>query len=589
MTAPPVPPDDPTRDVTRVARLLALDPAGLGGVWLRGPAGEARDAVLARLRAAWPADTPWRRLPLQIDDERLQGGLDLAASLAAGRPVHSTGLIEQARGGVLLLPMAERASAGLVARLAAAVDTGALLLALDEGVDADESLAAPLAERLALVLRGDVMPAEPGPSPERTFDPAAARATLATIPFDADAVEALCAAAQALGLDSMRPAWQAWRLACLSAACEGRDRVTQDDAEFAARLVLAPRARALPQAPAEPEQEPDQAPAPNAAETPPPPADAAASPPTDPAPEPPAEPGESAIQTDQLVAAALAALPPDLLARLAAGKARRSSAGAGRMGTSVASRSGGRPVGARRGLPRDGARLDLLATLRAAVPWQRLRREAREAADLPPASTRLLLRRDDLHVRRLRRPQPTTTVFVVDASGSQALHRLAEAKGAVELLLADCYVRRDQVALIAFRGKRAETLLAPTRSLVRARRALSALPGGGGTPLSQGIAAATELALRLQASESGRAQLVFLTDARANIDHAGQPGRERAMQDALGAARRLASTGVRSLLIDTSPRPQAPARALAQAMAGHYLALPLGQARALSAAVQSLT
>ncbi len=587
MTSPAVPNDD----LDRVARLLATDPAGLGGVWLRGPAGEARDAMLARLRAAWPADTPWRRLPLQIDDERLQGGLDLAASLAAGRPVHSTGLIEQARGGVLLLPMAERASAGLVARLAAAIDTGTLLLALDEGVDADESLAAPLAERLALVLRADAMPPDPTPSPERPFDPAEARATLATIPFDADAVEALCATAQSLGLDSMRPAWQAWRLACLSAACDGRDRVGQDDAEFAARLVLAPRARALPQAPAE--AEPDPAPAPDPSEATPPPADAASSPPsepgTEPSTEPPAEPGESAIQTDQLVAAALAALPPDLLARLAAGQSRRSSSGAGRMGTSVASRSGGRPVGARRGLPRDGARLDLLATLRAAVPWQRLRREAREAADLPPASTRLLLRRDDLHVRRLRRPQPTTTVFVVDASGSQALHRLAEAKGAVELLLADCYVRRDQVALIAFRGERAETLLAPTRSLVRARRALSALPGGGGTPLSQGIAAATELALRLQASEAGRAQLVFLTDARANIDHAGQPGRERAMQDALGAARRLASTGVRSILIDTSPRPQAPARALAQAMAGHYLALPLGQARALSAAVQSLT
>jgi magnesium chelatase subunit D len=416
-----------------------------------------------------------------------------------------------------------------------------------------------------------------------------------------EAVEALCAAAQALGLDSMRPAWQAWRVACLSAACEGRERVAQEDAEFAARLVLAPRARALPQAPQEqaPEQQAqeevqDDAPA---AGDPPDPPDMP--PPQDlDAPRPEAEPPDatpqtpqtpSGIQPEQIVAAALAALPPDLLARLAAGTGRRGGAGAGRKGVSVASRSGGRPVGARRGLPRDGARLDLLATLRAAVPWQRLRGEARAQAGLPAPSTRLLLRRDDLHVRRLRRPQPTTTVFVVDASGSQALHRLAEAKGAVELLLADCYVRRDQVALIAFRGERAETLLAPTRSLVRARRALSALPGGGGTPLSQGIAAATELALRLQASEAGRAQLVFLTDARANIDHAGQPGRERAMQDALGAARRLASTGVRSLLIDTSPRPQAPARALAQAMAGHYLALPLGQARALSAAVQSLT
>ncbi|MGY0195772.1 magnesium chelatase subunit D [Leptothrix sp. BB-4] len=603
----------PAEDLDRIARLLAVDPSGLGGVWLRGPAGEARDAVLARLRAAWPADAPWRRLPLQIDDERLLGGLDLAASLSAGRLVHGIGLIEQARGGVMLLPMAERASPTLVSRLAASLEAGSVLIALDEGQDAgshDEALARPLAERLALVLVLEQVleqvlderagspsdPADPVASDE-PFDAADARAALARIPFDADAVEALCTAAQALGLDSMRPAWQAWRVACLSAACDGRERVGQDDAEFAARLVLAPRARALPQMPAEdaqadppPSGEPAEAPPPDT----PPPENLDA---PEPDPAPPSEPTEqnepatAAIQPDQLIAAALAALPPDLLARLAAGKGRRGGAGAGRKGVSVASRSGGRPVGARRGLPRDGARLDLLATLRAAVPWQRLRREAREQAALPPPSTRLLLRRDDLHVRRLRRPQPTTTVFVVDASGSQALHRLAEAKGAVELLLADCYVRRDQVALIAFRGTGAETLLAPTRSLVRARRALSALPGGGGTPLSQGIAAATELALRLQAGSSGQAgqaQLVFLTDARANIDHAGQPGREQAMQDALNAARQLAQTGVRSLLIDTSPRPQPPARALAQAMAGHYLALPLGRARALSAAVQSL-
>ena len=75
-----------------------------------------------------------------------------------------------------------------------------------------------------------------------------------------------------------------------------------------------------------------------------------------------------------------------------------------------------------------------------------------------------------IRILRFQQKSETATLFVVDASGSAALNRLAEAKGAVELLLADCYVRRDRVALIAFRGTTAELLLPPTTSLVRARR-----------------------------------------------------------------------------------------------------------------------
>ena len=75
----------------------------------------------------------------------------------------------------------------------------------------------------------------------------------------------------------------------------------------------------------------------------------------------------------------------------------------------------------------------------------------------PPSSDRLEVRRDDFRIVRFRQRIGTTTVFAVDASGSSAMHRLGEAKGAVELLLADCYVRRDQVALLAFRGPGRDT------------------------------------------------------------------------------------------------------------------------------------
>ena len=132
----------------------------------------------------------------------------------------------------------------------------------------------------------------------------------------------------------------------------------------------------------------------------------------------------------------------------------------------------GKPLGARRGDLRRGARLDVLATLRAAAPWQPLRRREQAAT-----VARVLVRRDDFRMKRFRERTETTAIFAVDASGSSALHRLAEAKGAVELLLAQCYVRRDRVALLAFRGRGSELLLSPTRSLVRAKRSLAGLPG----------------------------------------------------------------------------------------------------------------
>ncbi|RTL45714.1 MAG: magnesium chelatase subunit D [Burkholderiales bacterium] len=552
----------------QAAWLLAVDPAGLGGLCLRGGASPARDALLAGLRQALPPGTPWRRLPLQVDDDRLLGGLDLGLSLAAGRPVMQTGLLAEAAGGVVLLPMAERAEPGLAARLAAALEPGATplcIVALDEGQSPDESLPASLLERLGLIATVTA-DAPPGPLP----DLAAARQRLSAVSCDDATVQALCATAAALGLASMRTAWHAWCAARAAAALAGRTEVAQADAELAARLVLAPRARALPQSP---EAEPD---------APPPPPD------TSPAQEPPPAEGDADVDVrelqEQTLAAAQAAIPAGLLESLA-GAASPQGGGGGRRGAPAKPAQSGRPLASRRGTLRAGQRLDLLATMRAALPWQRLRERERDQQGLPPAGARLLLRRDDFHLKRYRRPQETTTVFVVDASGSQALNRLAEAKGAVELLLADCYVRRDRVALLAFRGAGAELLLPPTRSLARARRSLASLPGGGGTPLAAGLEAAWLLGCGVQARDGGRAVLVFLTDARANIARDGSPGRTQAAQDALTVAARLRAEGLASLLIDTSPRPEPAAMALAQAMGARYVPLPHGQAAQVHGAV----
>jgi magnesium chelatase subunit D len=286
---------------------------------------------------------------------------------------------------------------------------------------------------------------------------------------------------------------------------------------------------------------------------------------------------------DMLVAAAAAALPAGLLAGLSAAAGRASVASQGRAGAPRQAARRGRRIGTRPGDPRSGGRLDIVETLRAAAPWQRLRRRGEDAS---PAR-RVEIRREDFRLVRFRQETATTTLFVVDASGSTALNRLAEAKGAVELLLADCYARRDQVSLLAFRGSRAELLLPPTSSLVRAKRSLSALPGGGGTPLAAGLDAA--LAAAEAEKRRGRTPtLVLLTDGRANVARDGAGDRARAEEDALAAARLARAAGVAAVLVDTAPRPRPFARRLAAEMGARYLLLPGGEAAgALAGAVRS--
>ena len=285
--------------------------------------------------------------------------------------------------------------------------------------------------------------------------------------------------------------------------------------------------------------------------------------------------------------AARAALPAGLLEALKLGQASTSrSPTAGRSGQVKHNRLRGRPSGVRRGEPRAGARLNVIETLRAAAPWQAVRK--RELGADAARAARIQVRREDFHVTRFQQHGETTTVFVVDASGSAALNRLAEAKGAVELLLADCYVRRDRVAVLAFRGKTAELLLPPTRSLVRAKRSLAGLPGGGGTPLAAGIDAALALADAIQ-RRGETPILVLLTDGRGNIARDGAPGRQRAGEDALAAATQVRLAGVTALLLDTSPQPQPAAQQLAAAMGAGYLPLPYAGAAALSTAVRLAT
>jgi magnesium chelatase subunit D len=647
------------------AALFAVDPAGLGGIVVRAGAGPARDAWFAAVRSLLPEDSPVRRVPLHVTDGRLLGGIDLPATLRAGRPIAERGLLADADGGVLVLAMAERMAPTTAAHLCAVLDTGVVALerdglavraasrvgvvAFDEGLEPDERPPPALLERLAFwialpprgasaafapaasELVGDAGGHGPAGGGARAgaaasasaaaAEPAwptraavaAARERLAQVRVDGATLEALCGVARTLGVDSLRVASLALRAARAAAALAGRDHVDADDATLAARLVFAPRARRVPDTPEQPDAPPP----------PPPPESHEGSGDTDVDATPPKElpPLE-----DLVLAAAQAAIPAGLLDALKIEALRGRARTSGQSGAVQRSGLRGRPGPSRRGEPRGGARLNVIETLRAAAPWQRIRRaqaggggargpasagagadahggtnaragtnphaaanaRARPAAARAVTRERVLVRVEDFHVTRHLARAETTTLFVVDASGSSALHRLAEAKGAVELLLADCYVRRDRVAVIAFRGQRADLLLPPTRSLVRAKRSLAGLPGGGGTPLASGLEAAAALLEGVQ-RRGGTPSIVLLTDGRANVARDGAPNRSRAEQDSLAAARRIRAARVAAVLVDTAPRPQPFARELATALGAHYLPLPHADAATLQRAVQAVS
>ena len=596
--------EDALYDALLAAALFARNPTRFGGIKIAASAGPVRDRYLDFLKYCLGPEFLSRKLPLNIADDRLFGGLDLSATLQAGRPIFNRGLLAEVNGGLLIVPMAERLSRGLAARIAAVMDRRRVcvqregfatesaadfgIVLLDERVADDEQVPAELVDRITFQvdlegfsyrsledaiglfevgLRDDGMPVQADPSE-----------------LDDGIIHALCTTAMALGVDSLRALSAAKRVSEQSALWFSRLTVTPEDAAIAARLVLAPRATRCPVEPEETSSEPQ------------PPADCAPSDndrtqteqdpvndKSDPALDEPTS-LENLNDLDEVVlGAAKAAIPAGLLSQLLSGQTLRGrGSGSGKSGVQQKGGLRGRPLGVRSGLPSGRARLSVIDTLRAAAPWQKLR-----AGPTRYPLSRVKITADDFRIQRFKARTETTTIFAVDASGSSALHRLAEAKGAVELLLADCYVRRDQVAVIAFRGKRAEVILPPTRSLVRAKRSLSGLPGGGGTPLALAIDACLQLAHSI-ARRGETPLIVMLTDGKANVGRDGEPGRERAQLDAVRAAQQVAMCGFTAMVIDTSPQPSEAAQKIATEMHARYLPLPYAGAAEVSRFVKAM-
>ena len=522
--------------------LLAIDP-GLGGIRFRARSGPVRDAL--------PLPDAVRLHPATGDDA-LHGGLDLTATLAAGRAVARPGLLS--RPGPLLLTMAERCPPALAAQLAQHLDAvPRALILLDEGTK-DEAPPASLTERLAFsidltdVALGDI-----------TITPKA-NASAVHVRVSHDQIAQIASIANACGIDSARAPLMALRAARAHARLMGRDRVTDDDLTAACTLTLAHRATRVPEV----EEPQDDAPPEKQDQDKNENADAP-------------DVALPDLPDELLLDAVRALIPDDLLARLAAQKVR-----AGRGDGTGAARKGnrrGRPQPSRQGTLQGDARIDVVATLRAAAPWQTIRQ--RETG-----RDGLHIRTSDIHIRRFAEQADRLLIFTVDASGSAALARLAEAKGAVELLLAQAYARRDHVALIAFRGTGADVLLPPTRSLVQTKRRLAALPGGGGTPLAAGLDSAMGQALLAQ-RRGMTPTICLLTDGRANIARDGSANRAQAATDAETTGRLIRAAGIEALVIDTGSRPSDTLRHLASILSAPYIAMPRADAARLSTVVSA--
>ena len=236
--------------------------------------------------------------------------------------------------------------------------------------------------------------------------------------------------------------------------------------------------------------------------------------------------------------------------------------------------------------------LALVETLRAAAPYQRLRKSRfsqqleasisslrlNETALSQPLDTKdskelsIIIKPQDYRRKAREKRIGAYQLFVVDASGSMAArHRMESTKAAILSLLRDSYVHRDSVGLIAFRKDSAEVLLPFTRSVERAERLLSSMPTGGRTPLSQGLRVAYTMCHTLLRKYSAeRVQVICITDGRATSGDTQDP-----VAEAKQWARILGTLPVDCIVIDTETGfiKLGLAKELCKLMNGNYYAM----------------
>jgi magnesium chelatase subunit D len=564
-------------DDAKLALLLAACEPRLGGVLLRGQKGSAK-TTLARGLAAL-LDAPFVELPLGATEDRVVGTIDAGELLTSGQTRVRPGLLAAADGGVLYVDEINLLADHLVDALLDAAVSGLNRIERDGvshthparfvlvgSMNPEEGELRPqLLDRFGLnvdirapdEIEGRVdavrrqLDLEQRPDSAKTFvdqdRELADRLTAwqrAAIPEDLMARASRVALE--VGAEGLRADLMLCRAAAALAGWEGRDEATPDDLRRVAPLVLAHRRRRQPfDEPGIAEDELDDA------------FERASAPPDD-APAPTTDDEAARPPGDER--------PPPRLARPASDTVHST----GRRAPAPDER--GRFV---RAEPTDGE------VGRLAVGPTAMALAARRASD--PDAT---LERTDLRRAVTRGTTASLVVIAVDTSGSMGVERrITAAKGAVLGLLTDAYQQRDRVALIAFRGERADLVLRPTGSVEIARARLAELPTGGTTPLAAGIDGARDLVERMTRDRSLAPIVVLITDGRATAGRTDDP-----VAEARQAATDLAALGVASLVLDAedgSPR-LGLARELAELLGADYAALADLDPRDLTAQIRDL-
>ena len=535
--------------------LCSMAPHTFGGIVFKN----ASEAHISHLRGLFRSEAipPTILQPFYTLTD-LVGGVDAVSSMSSGKLVKQPGLLE--KPGWFIQVMGEKLPLENQAVISKQIDEKKIgpIIIFDESRQDDPNVLQKISDRLAFeidlinVRHCDFKPIKP-------------------LPFDIDnhasnitssQQEALALAAVKLGVYSIRPVIMAQNAAKSLASLSGRDLVSSSDLELASTLVLSHRAIVIQSD--EPDQTDNSFDENKATEK-------------DEGDELNSE--QTQLLKDMIIEAVKANLPDDLINQMRISKKELVKTSKTGFGTKIRAKVRGRPKPSINGRPSGHDRIEILATLRQAAPWQKMRRRQQ------PDRKGLIILPGDLQIQQFENRSERVIIFVVDASGSAAVARLAEAKGAVELMLANAYSKRDFVALIGFRDQFAQVLLEPTRSLVQAKKNLSSFAAGGGTPLASGLEKALKLAERSRQS-SKTPIIALLTDGKANIDLNGKPGRDAAMDDAQKVAKIAREAKISSIFIDVGRKSNPKLFDLAQIMDAQYVNLPRANAKDLS---QSLT